>query len=169
MDKTTQIVFIVFTAVVSVGVIIQAGAIIATFMAARKTQKKLHALIEDFRIHVLPAVSSSRAMIEDLSPKLKMISSNLVESSNELRTMADQVGGVVADAVGRTRVQVAHVDGMVEGALDQIARAANTIQSGIAIPVRQLTGIVNGLRAALNVIWSRPPQRQAEAEDDLFV
>jgi hypothetical protein len=157
MDKTTQIVFIVFMAVILVSLLIQCAAIFGMALAARKTEKKVHTLVDDLRLHILPVVSSSRSLIEDLSPKIKVISANVVDTTNKLKTMSDEVSGVVTDVTQRTRVQAAHVDDMLEGTLHQITHATNTIQHGISAPVRQLTGIVNGLRAALDVMLSKTP------------
>jgi hypothetical protein len=171
MDKNTQIIFIIFTAVTAISVVIQGCAILAMFLAGRKTQKEVHALIEDFRVHVLPIVSSSRGLVEDLSPKLKIISSNVVDTSKNVRTMVQDVSGVVGEVAERTRAQAAHVDGMVQGTLDQINHAGTTIQHGISVPIRQLNGILNGLRAGVNVILSKGPRRRVsrtEAEDEVL-
>ncbi|HEV2276154.1 MAG TPA: hypothetical protein VGR96_18420 [Acidobacteriaceae bacterium] len=169
MDKTTQIVFIVFTAVLTVSVLIQTSAVVAMFLAARKMQKKTQVLVEELRAHILPTINSSRAVIEDLAPKLKVVSGNLVETSDRLRGMAVEVSGVVGDVAQRTRAQAAHVDSMVEGTLDQLAHATQSIQHGIAVPVRQVAGVVNGVRAALNVMLAKQPIRDCEGVDDLFV
>jgi methyl-accepting chemotaxis protein len=169
MNKTTEIVFIIFTVVISVSVLIQSIAILGMFLAARKTREKIHFLVEELRVHAVPAMSTSRALVEDLSPKLKIITSNLVESSDKIRAMTGEISGVVSDVSQRTRAQAAHVDGMVEGTLEQITHATSSIQHGIAVPVRQLTGILNALRAGLNVMFHKPPPRNLAAEDDLFI
>jgi hypothetical protein len=169
MDKNTQIIFIIFTAVTAISVVIQGCAILGMFLAGRKAQKEVHALIEDFRVHILPIVSSSRALVEDLSPKVKVITTNLVDSSASVRTMAQEVSSVVGEVAERTRAQAAHVDGMVQGTLEHINHAGSTIQHGISVPLRQLNGIFNALRAAVNVIVSRAPRSRinpVEPEDE---
>ncbi len=169
MDQTTQTVFIVFTIAIAVSVFIQTITIIAMGLAARRLRAKIYTTIEEFRVHALPAVSSSRAMIEDFAPKLKIISANLVESSEKLRTVVGEVGSAVGDVAERTRTQAAHVEGMVQGTLDHVTQASYTIQHGIAVPVRQLTGIVNGFRAAINVMCSKSPHPDSEMQSDLFI
>lgn len=171
MDKNTQIIFIIFTAVTAISVVIQGCAILAIFLAGRKTQKEVHALIEDFRVHVLPIVSTSRGLVEDLSPKIKVIASNAVDSSKTVSSMAHEVSSVVREIAERTRAQAAHVDGMVQGTLEQINHAGSTIQHGISVPIRQLNGILNGLRAGVNVILSKAPHRRVnstEVEDEVL-
>jgi hypothetical protein len=163
MDKTTQIVFIIFTAISSISVLVQAGAIIGIFVATRRTKRKLDALSEDFRIHVLPTISTSRALIEDLSPKIKVLTSNLVESTNSIRNITGEANGVVRDVVSRVHTDVERVDGAVQGTLDQIHQASDTIRHGFAVPLRQVNGLINGIRAGLNVLCEKGPSRRSEA------
>ena len=68
----------------------------------------------------------------------------------------------------RTKTQAAHVEDMVDGTLDHITHAGNTIQHGISIPVRQMSGILNGIRAGIDVMLGTPARRPAQ-EKDLFV
>jgi hypothetical protein len=170
MDKTTQIVFVILTAAILISVIIQSAAILSMLVAARKLHKKTQALMDEFRLRALPAIASSSALLEELSPKLKILTANLVDASSQLKSISEDVGGVVSDVTQRTRAQAAHVDGMIEGTLDQISQATHSIQHGISVPVKQLTGVVNGVRAALKVMLDKPPKTSVESEDeDLFV
>ena len=169
MDHTTQIVFIVFTIAIAVSVFIQTIAILGMGLAVVKMQKKAQALIDEVRGHALPVISSSRAIIEDIAPKIKTVSANLVETSNQLKGVAAEVVEVVGDVAERTRSQAAHVDGMVQGTLEHLTQAGNSIQHGISIPMRQMTGIINGLRAAINVMRGKPTHGDIEIENDLFV
>ena len=173
MDKTTQIVFIVFTAAILISVLIQTAAAVAVLVAARKAQTRAQALVEELRGHALPALRTSNALLEDLAPKLKLLASNLVEATEHIKAVSQEVGSVVSDVSKQTRARVAHVNGMIDGTLDQITHTTNTIQHKISVPVRQLTGVLNGVRAALNVMREKPSRASAGAEeteeDDLFV
>ena len=61
------------------------------------------------------------------------------------------------------------MDGMVKGTLDHITLAVHAIEHGIAVPVRQVSGILNGLRAGVDVMRKKDPSNQLDPEDDLFV
>ena len=74
------------------------------------------------------------------------------------------------DVATRTQGQVSRVDGMVKVTLDQVTSAVQAIEHGIAAPVRQVNGVINGLRAGVEVLRQKTPvQRQHQPEDDLFV
>ena len=169
MDNTTQTLLVVFIAIAAISILMQAGFTFAIFLGARKAQQKLMTLADDVRLHALPVIISSREMIQDLTPKIKTITENLTATSATLRSKAEQIGGVVGDVTERAHVQASRVDGIVKGTLDQLTVAVQAIEHGIAAPVRQVNGIINGLRAGVEVMRSKPPSNHLDPEDDLFV
>jgi hypothetical protein len=169
MDKSTQTLLVVFIAVAAVSILMQAGFTVAIFVGSRKAQKKITALADDVRLHALPVIMSSRELLQDVSPKLKTIAENLTATSATLRTKADQVGGFVGDVTGRAQAQASRVDGMVKGTLDQLTYAVHALEHGIAAPVRQVNGILNGLRAGVDVMRKKTPDNHLDPEEDLFV
>jgi hypothetical protein len=169
MDKPTQTLLVIFIAIAALSILAQAGFTVAIFIAARKAEKKLMGLADDIRLHALPAIIASRDVIQDLTPKLKIIAENLAVVSTTLRTKTDKVGGLVEDVTDRAQAQATRVDGMVKGTLDHLTLAAQAIEHGIAVPVRQVNGILNGLRAGVEVMRKKDFSNHLEPEDDLFV
>ncbi len=79
------------------------------------------------------------------------------------------MGGLVSNVTDRAQVQASRVDGMVKVTLDQLTNAVHAIEQGVAVPVRQVNGILNGLRAGMDVMRSKTPTNHLDPEDDLFV
>ena len=91
---TTEDTLIAITAVTSIGILIQACVVIAIFIAGRKAITKVTELVEDARQHLTPVLATSRSLLEDVSPKIKVITSNLTEVSDKLGIRApDQFRG----------------------------------------------------------------------------
>ena len=169
MDKPTQTLLVVFIAIAAFSILMQAGFTVAMFIAARKTQKKVMGLAEDVRLHALPAIIASRDVIQDITPKLRTITDNLAAVSTTLRTKTDKVGGLVENVTDRAQAQATRVDGMVKGTLDGLTTAVHAIEHGIAMPVRQMNGIINGLRAGVDVMRKKDIDNHLDPDDDLFV
>jgi hypothetical protein len=171
MDQSSQTLLVVFIAVAAISILMQAGFTVAMFFAARKAQKKVMELVDDVRLHAMPAIMSSRELIQDVTPKLKVITENLTATSATLRSKADQVGGLVGNVTERAQAQASRVDGMVKVTLDQLTNAVHAIEQGVAVPVRQVNGILNGLRAGMDVMRKKTPGNHLnpESEEDLFV
>ncbi len=166
----TQTLLMVFIAVAALSLLLQGLSMFAMALGARKAQKKIMSLVDDVRLHAMPTIMSSREVIQDLTPKLKTISENLTAVSTTLRTQSVHVGGLVGDVTNRAQAQASRVDGMITGTLDQITLAAHAVEHGIAIPVRQLNGVLNGLRAGVEVLRKKTPTtNHQEPGDDLFV
>jgi hypothetical protein len=168
MDNTTQTLLVIFVAVAAISILMQAGFTVAIFIGARKAQKKLMELADDVRLHALPVIISSREVVQDLSPKLKAITENLTVTTATLRSKADQIGVVVSDVTNRAHAQASRVDGMVKGTLDGLTSAVQAIEHGVAVPVRQVNGLINGLRAGVDVLRKKTPSSPLDPEDDLF-
>jgi hypothetical protein len=170
MDKSSQTLLVIFIAIAAISILMQAGFTVAMFLATRKAQKKIMTLVDDVRLHALPAIMSSRELIQDVTPKLKLITENLTSTTATLRAKADKIGGVVDNVADRAQVQASRVDGMVKGTLDQLTHAVHAIEQGVAVPVRQVNGILNGLRAGMDVMMKKTPTNHLDPEgEDLFV
>jgi hypothetical protein len=169
MDKSSQDLLVIFIAIAAISILMQAGFTVAMFIGARKAQKKLMALADDVRLHAMPVIMSSREVIQDIAPKLKTITENLTATSTTLRAKAELIGSVVGDVTNKAHVQASRVDGMVKSTLDHLTLAVHAIENGVAAPVRQVNGIINGLRAGVDVMRKKSPNNLLDPEDDLFV
>ena len=94
-------------------------------------------------------------MIEDVTPKIKIITENLVETSHLVRGKAQELDTTVTDVNLKARAQAARVDGMVTSVLNTTADVGSSIHKAVQFPVRELNGLVNGLKAGLDVLVGR--------------
>ncbi len=159
----------IFTVITSIGILLQAFVLIGVYFGARKAMLQITKLVEDAREHVVPLLATSRSVADDLSPKIKVMASNITEVTHSVRNQTAHINSAVNDVVDRSHKQAARVDGMVTGTLDGINAATASVKEGISAPVRQVTGFVNGLRAALDVLLQRERPHHSKADSDLFV
>jgi hypothetical protein len=168
MDKSSQDLLVIFIAIAAISILLQAGFTVAMAIGALKARKKIMALVDDVRLHAMPVIMSSREVLQDVTPKIKTITENLTATSTTLRAKAEQIGSVVGDVTSKAHVQATRVDGMVKSTLDHLTLAVQALEHGVAVPVRQVNGILNGLRAGVDVMRRKTPDHR-EAEEDLFV
>jgi hypothetical protein len=153
---TSPYVFDVFAAATAVGVLIQAGVLLALLIAFLKLTSKLDVILKQVTEEALPLVASTKVTLEELTPKLKTITANLAEVSETLKHESQTIKISVDEVLEKTRAQTARVDEMVSGTLDGISHASATIQQGIEVPMRHIYGIFNGLKAAVESLRSKP-------------
>ena len=145
----------VFVAMVAVALMIQAIALIVMAITAGKARKRGIEIAEELRQKMLPIIADSHQFIKDNAPKVKVITENLVETSHTIRSKAQEFDVTASELNHKTRAQVARVDTMVTSVLNTTSEITDTVQRGIKIPLREVSGLVNGLKAGLDVLVGR--------------
>ena len=145
----------IFVAMVAVALVVQAIALIVMAVGAAKARKRGLEIVEELRLKVMPILDSSHGFIQDTAPKVKIITENFVETSHVIRAKAQEFDMTASDLNSKTRAQVARVDGMVTSVLNTTADISETVQRGIKVPLREVSGLVNGLKAGLDVLVGR--------------
>ncbi len=145
----------IFVAMVAIALLVQAIALIIMAIGAGKARKRGLEIAEELRTKVLPIIADSHQFIKDTAPKMKVITENFVETSHTIRSKAQEFDVTASDMNNRTRAQVARVDGMVTSVLNTTSEISDTVQRGIKIPLREVSGLVNGLKAGLDVLVGR--------------
>lgn len=139
--------------VIGIGVVVLIGVLLALAKAAFETRKRIHKVLDHYETtvapHLAPMVQSAHSLIEDISPKLKHITANLSQVSDTLRSEAQHITVSLSDVVERTHQQAARVDNIVSSTLNGLGHATAAVQEGIAYPIRQISGVLDDLRAGI--------------------
>ena len=162
-SQLPPIYYIIFTAVTSFGVLLQAFVLLAMFLAVRRLTNRVHAITDQLQPHLLPTVATARNLVEDVSPKLKVATTNILEASHTLRRQADHVTATLDDLLAKTEAQANRVDEIVTASIDSASHATQAVQHAFSVPVRQASALFAGLKAAFDVLRGknhsqRPPE-----------
>src|SRR3954467_14330544 len=134
-----------FIAITSIAVVIQAGILVAMFLAMRKTSARVEAIAQQVQSRAIPALESAQAILSDTGPKLQTITSNLVDVSSALKTQVERADLTVADLLDRTRLQIIRADELVSRAMDRVEETTEMVQHSVISPVRQISAVIQGL------------------------
>jgi hypothetical protein len=173
-------VYITFTAVTAVGVLMQALVLLGMLLALKGALKKVNAFSEKAEEHVLPVLVSTRSLLEEVSPKLKVAAQNALEVSQTARevsatarTESAKLAAALDDVLQKAAVQTDRLDEIVTSALTSVAYATAMVQRAVATPMRQVAALLNGLRAGFDVLRSKEREPEGEtvhaADGDHFV
>ena len=154
-----------FVGMVAIAMMIQAIAVIVIAVGAKKASKQLLSIAEEVKAKTLPAIDKTQTVLHDLHPKVRVITDNLVETSHIVRAKAQEFESTITDVNHRARVQTARVDDMVSAVLDTTAGIASTIQKGVSVPVREFNGLMNGLKAGIDVLIGRKGNHNPKAAE----
>ena len=145
----------IFVAVAAFALLAQAIAFIVIAVGAKKTLTRGMAIAEEVRLKAMPLINDTHELVRDMTPKLKVITENLVETSHMVRGKVREFDATAGDINQKAKSQVARVDGIVTSVLNSTSEITDTIQRGIKVPLREVSGVVNGLKAGLDVLVGR--------------
>lgn len=140
-----------------------AGVIVMSFFASQVLQrvKRIGDIVE---LKTGPLLDRTTRLVEELAPKVQSFTENaeqisytVREKMDELSVTVSQLNETVQEINGRTRMQVSRVDGMVTDALIATEEISHSVQQSIKVPVRQVAGLIAGLKAGIETLIARSP------------
>ena len=159
--QSSHTLFLMFTIAVVISVIVQAAVFVAIFVVVFRNIGKLRKVIERLAGSATPAIAEIRGLVQDVSPKVRTISSHVVDITSAVREQTLHVNTTVDEVVDKTRAQANKVDDMVSAVLGSIAHAGSTVQSGVTRPVRKVGGLLHGIRVGVETLFNSETNRAA--------
>jgi len=162
-------IFIGFTAA---AVLIQAGILVALYLSVRQTSARIEALASEVRTKVLPTAEIVHSMLTEFRPSLEIMVKNVSESSTMIRAQVERLDATVSDVIDRTRLQVIRADELVSRTLDRVENTTDMVHKTVVSPVRQLSGLVQGLTTGLEFLFGgrrRPRNGMTVPQDEMFI
>jgi hypothetical protein len=161
----------IFIALTVVALSLQAGILLAMYLALRKTSGRMEILAEEVHAKLLPAAEIAHAMLAEFRPKLETTVDNLSEISTIVHSQMDRLDATVNDAIDRTRLQVIRADELVSRTLDRVEETTEMVHHTVVSPVRQLAGIIQGVTAGLGFLVGQRRQREGVTvpQDEMFI
>lgn len=159
------ITFGVFLAVVAF--VMQAWVVFAMYRVTKATQDKLLPVAEA----LTPILGTIRRFVDENSPKFSQMTTEAADMVNTLHEHVDRLGEVVKEMSDRARAQVARIDGAVDQTVEQVQQASDAVKTAILKPVKQVDGIMHGIRAALSVVAHsrRESVDHATQDEEMFI
>jgi len=162
----------IFIGVTAAAVIIQAGILVAMYLAIRQSAARMESLAEDVRSKILPAADTMQSMLTEFRPHLETLVTNVSQSSTMVRTQLERLDATVSDAVDRTRLQVIRADEILSRTLDRVEKTTDMVHKTVVSPVRQLSGLVQGITTGLEFLIGNKRRRTngvSVAQDEMFI
>lgn len=161
MDKMT-----VFIALTGVAVLLQAGVLLAMYLAMRKTTADLQALASEVRTKVMPSIDQAQQIMADVRPKIDVIADNLRDTSVTVKAQIQRVDAAVNDVVDRARLQVIRADEMLSRTLDRVEHTSEVVQKTVVSPVRHISGLMQGITVGLEFLFAGRARRNGGGREE---
>jgi uncharacterized protein YoxC len=96
-----------------------------------------------------PIVENAGAIVQDLRPKIALVSSDVVEIVGVGKHQVQDASVLVTDFMGRARAKVERVDDAVDQTVEHVHQAGEAVKRSVLKPVRGVEGILAGVKAGI--------------------
>jgi len=152
-----------FIALTGAAVMLQAGVLVAMYLTMRKGSARMEALALEVKTKALPTLETAQAILTELRPKLAIIAENLTETTLSVRAQVQRMDATVDDVVDRARLQIIRTDELLTRTLDRVEETSEMVANTVVSPVRQFSGIIQGVTAGSSSSSATAPAETATA------
>jgi hypothetical protein len=164
---------IAFISVTAGAVVVQAGILVALYLAVRKSSAKMEALATEVKGKALPMIETVQNLLVELRPKIEVMSTNAAESSNLVRNQLARIDATLTDALDRTRLQVIRADELLNRTMDKVEETSDAVHKTVMSPLRQVNGLMAAISTGVDVFLGqkrRHPRNGAGVpQDEMFI
>lgn len=149
MSTNTQNLLLALVAVGAFALLLQTLFVIALMVMIGRAVKRLKEELEQYRSTVMPLILKTRDLVDRIGPSLEDTANDLSVITRRLREQTAEIQSAANEIIDRTRNQANRVDSMVTSVFDRVERAGVFVSDTVAKPIRQLTGIIASVKAAV--------------------
>jgi hypothetical protein len=164
---------IAFVAVTAGAVVVQAGILVALYLAFRKSSEKMEVLAAEVSSKALPAIESAHGLLVELRPKIETLTANASESSTVVRNQLLRIDATVTDALDRARLQVIRADELLGRTMDKVEETSESVHKTVMSPLRHVNGLVNAISTGVEVFLGQkrrhPKNGAGVPQDEMFI
>jgi methyl-accepting chemotaxis protein len=155
-------------------IMITAITAVVMYRVMSKMQARTGGMIERME----PLVDTVKKLADENAPKLSGIATRAREIADNARDISDvardqahrfaEVGRDIAD---KTKAQVARVDAVVDETVDQVHHAGNNVREVVMKPVREASGVLAGVKAAVSAYaqGKRSGVNDVTQDEEMFI
>lgn len=156
MSLDVQTLMLAFVAIAALALVVQTIGMLAMLLVARKAANNVHEELEHYRSSLMPLILRSRDLIQNVAPNLEAATGDMATITAKLRAQTEEIQTVTDAIVARAQTQAGRADRMLTTVFDGVERASWFMSNTVARPLRQLSGIVASVKAAVETLRDPP-------------
>lgn len=147
--------------------LVTAGAALAIYRTSKRMEQRVEPLLEKAG----PILDKSRAIVDETGPKVRDIMDKATAMTATLKEQVARLDALVTETTERARLQIDHIDAVVNDTVNRVQETTMAVQHTVLRPVREVNGVVSGLRAAISTLGrrNRASVDHATADEEMFI
>lgn len=157
----------VFVGMTAVSFLMQAIAVRRMEKTARDVKRR----VEEFLPKAESLIQNAEKTLSDSRAQIIQITTSANEVLEMAKVQMAKIDEVVSDATVRARNQLDRAEIVLEDTLHRVQHTVSTVHGNVVKPIREITGVAAGLRAALGHLLKGAPANvaQATADEEMFI
>ena len=166
-DHWLLIVLTIFVAVAAVALLIQACMLVGLLIVARRLQEKIMPLIPEVQ-GIMGIVKRTAESTEKRIDQIGATASSILDVTKQQLARVDELLG---DATSRAKVQMERAEMVLDDTMTRVQQTVSYVQSGVLRPVREVYGVMAGIRTALTHLGraGRSTVDHATSDEEMFI
>lgn len=161
-----------FIVIAAVSIFVQMCILVAMFVQLRVAATTFTRIGKELQDKIDPILQRTNRILENSEERIASIMSDASEVTRLARSQVQKADRIVTDATDRLQAQIVRTDQILTGTLEVIEEAGSTFRRKVWRPVNQVSAVIKGIQAALEVLGAPRRRRNSEAttqDEELFI
>lgn len=166
-DHTLLLVLTVLVAILAIAFVAQCAATIGIMLVARDIRTKLLGVWPEIEA----LIGTARRSVDRAEKHIASIGASGVAILEVTKQQLAKVDELLTDASARAKVQMDRAEMVMDDTMTKVQETVTVVQRGVLRPVREVHGILAGVRMAIAHLGrgSRPTVDHATADEEMFI
>ena len=168
MDQNNLILLLtIFVGVAVFMMVVQAATLLGLFLVARQLRSKIFQFSEP----VEKVLGTSQRIITKLEGHIEKIGASSSSIMDATKEQVGKINELLNDASTRAKVQMDRAELVLDDTMTRVQTTASYIQSGVLRPVREVHGILSGVRTAIMHLGKpgKATVDHATSDEEMFI
>ncbi|MFN0170218.1 MAG: hypothetical protein ACKV22_27680 [Bryobacteraceae bacterium] len=166
-DAAFRTVITVIAVVATASMIVQAFFAFGMYRAVQQLRDRLEPLMG----RAEPIIDHANRILAEARPRIEEVTRKAVEVAETARVQVAKYDELLNEAAGRAREHMDRLDYLLADTTERVQETAAAVHNSILRPVREVNGVMNGVRAALTTLarGRRPTVEQVTQDEEMFI
>ncbi len=153
--------------VAAVAIVLQAVFLFSLGRSTKAMAVQVNAFVEKAE----PVLADARQTLAQSRRQMAEVTGKANQVLDSAQAQISKIDGLLSDATSRAMVQMDRLEMVLDDSIDRVHETMAVLHNGILRPLREVNGIVAGIRAGIGYLLGnrRPSVAQATHDDEMFI
>jgi hypothetical protein len=167
LDPTLLLILTIFVILTAIAMIAQAVALVGVLMVAKRLERKVDGLLPQ----AAKLVEVAKETVSETKEHASEIGKRTIVMLDMSKDQLAKIESLVSDVTTRARVQAERAEMVLDDAMSRTQHTVHVVQRGVLAPIREVQGVLSGLRAGIAALGraNRPTVDHATSDEEMFI